>query len=175
MDLSIIEYSILLECSDFLSDSNNIPMYKHLPDNKDQDKVKIRLKSKIEPYYNHIDKGLNFKNFNNRSLKCYMDIGKPIPGYIPYYIFIPDGFQFIYTIDNRTIDLASIFLELSNKLDNSGDTFEELLKYYYNFKKLETGLKSNAEIIFYDIPYYYCIKADKPYKDIIKFYGNIQN
>jgi len=176
MEISIIEYSILLECSDFLMESQGIPMYKYLPESyKNQDKVKIRLKSQSEDYHNHMDNSLNFKNFNNRSLTCYTGADTPQDGYAPYFIFIPDGYKYIYTKDNMDIDLKLLFSELSDKLESGADTFEELLKYSYNLTNLHSGLTNNDKIIFYNIPYYYCIKATLPYEEILEFYGNIQD
>lgn len=176
MEVSIIEYSILLECSDFLIESQSIPLYKYLPKSyKTQDKVKIRLKSHSEDYHNYIDNSLNFKNFNNRSLTCYTNSDNSYDGYDPYYIFIPDGYKYIYTKDNMNIDLKTIFSELSFNFKNCTDTFEELLKYSYDLTDLYNGLTNNDKIIFYNIPYYYCIKATLPYEEILKFYGNIQN
>lgn len=173
MELSVIQYSILLECSRFLSESRTIPLYKALTNNHNrEDKVKIRLKSKDEGYYTHLDNNLNFKNFKNRSLTTYTNIEYINPSYNLYYVFVPDRFKCIYTKDNIHINFKEVFKTFQSNIENAGKSFEDFLKISFGYN-LEDAIDTNDEIMFYDIPYYYCIRADRPYCEVLDFYDNI--
>lgn len=174
MKLSVIQYSILLECSRFLEESNNIPMYKAIKNNgKPEDKFKIRLKNQDENYFNSIDNSIKYKNFKNRSLTTYTNIEYIKSDYDLYYVFIPDKYNCIYTKDNLKLDLKTTFDTIKNNIVNANESFEELLHYSYGFNDLSSAININDEIIFYNIPYYYVILANKPYEEILAFYGNI--
>lgn len=176
MEVSIIEYSILLECLQFLEESDTIPIYKYFPKfSRDQDKIKIRLKTKTETFYNHVDNSFKFNNFNNRSLDVYTAKDENIIDLVPYYVFIPDGYRYMYAKDNMKIQLKRTFQDLTDKMIRGSETFEELIKYSYKNEDLVKGLVYNDIITFYNIPYYYIIRADLSYQETIKFYGNIQN
>ena len=163
MEMSVIEYSILLECSDFLYETQDKPMYKVLQNQKTQDKVKIRQKSQSNQYDSHLDQHINYKNFLNRSLTLYTS---PITSNDLYYIFVPDGYKCITTKDNLNIDLNDIFENLSNSISDVGKSFQDLLSYSYEFNNLKSGILINDNIIFYNIPYYYCIRVNGQYDNL---------
>lgn len=156
------------ECSEFLIESIGHPLVKNLPRNSDGfRKVKVRKKKQIEPMalvFNETFKndhsqllqrsifahGVNaFEESNNFDLE-------------PFYIFPINGYRYMYAdnVKSTTDDYRKTLDLLIENLGNNGiETFQEVLKYQYRHDKLYEALTGNAEIIIYDIPYYYAIRC----------------
>ena len=169
MRLSAIEYSLMLECSDFLEESKGTPLYKYFPNSyPNQVKNKIRLKSDKVEHFQYFDNVLCQKDVLNKSLVAVTSSERADIGYTPYYIFIPDEYKYMYKTHEKVLEPKDMLEELKMASQESSAIFEDLLKYSYNFENLFTGIENSDTIVFYDIQYYYGIRADIPYLDLME-------
>lgn len=180
MKLSVIEYSILLECREFLSECNGIPLYKSFNscselEFKSHQKVKIRSKNVSSAYDDIIDDIIDdiveYKNFKNRSLVT--TTVRPIDEINSYYVFIPDSFKCMNVKPGIDSNIGETYDLIDSSVDNIQLTIDNLFAYSYEYGNLSKAIQYDNDIIFYNIPYYYCIKIDKPFNEVIKFYDNI--
>lgn len=89
-----------------------------------------------------------------------------------FLIFPPDGFKFLYCaeVSNSSRQYRSVFESILDVDD--GDTFKELLKFAYTSENLAEGLEANAEIIIYNVPYFYAVRESvHSYEDVLSSIG----
>lgn len=159
------------ECSQFISESHSIPIYKTLSNTySDLHKVKVRLQKKEDLVSGALDKAFmeNTYSLSNRSVFAYPHIQ---PSNIRnesnldlFYVFPINGYKFLYSkeVINATNDFKPVIDTLTQSFDNNNEAIEivsDLLKYTYTGTNLTEGIISSAEIIFYNIPYYYAVRV----------------
>jgi hypothetical protein len=160
---------IRTECSDFLVESNRMPVYKHIPREREFVKLKARFK--------RTDKHDTFsESFNNAFTpklrqRAVFAHGTPPESTIRehlYYIFPTNGYQYVF---NTQITDSTVY---ENIMSNIGDNelFEHLLQQNYSNKNLTEGIASGAEILFHGIPYCYGVNTTcfESYKELLSVF-----
>lgn len=167
-------YTISSKCSQFLTDSNKLPLIKYLPRLNDGfRKVKLR-KKKLNDGFAEIFNSIfpEYKNLLNRSLLVSSQTNHSLDTE-PFYIFPINGYKFIYNpfVENTSIHFSNIFDNLSKNLefDDINQIISEQVKDNYISDNLVNAIHSKCEIIFYKIPYYYAIRKSlvDDYKKVI--------
>lgn len=158
------------ECSQFIRESIGHPLIKNLPANSSEGfrKVKVRRKKvseKLTDIFNETFKD-DHSQILQRAVFAHGEDGfvpEPINSDMePFYIFPIDGYRFMYSdnVQSTTRDYRkTLDLLMETFGDNGIETFQEVLKYHYRHDKLYEALTGSAEIIVYDIPYYYAIRC----------------
>lgn len=156
---------ISVECKTFLRDSGDRPVFKTLPETyEDLRKVKVRKhkhKNKFSETFNeafeHQVRDLRQRAVFANSLE-YSEEGKDL-----FYIFPKDGYKFMYSseVKHSSRDYQQVFDSLFEQFDEEKAELliHDLLKFTYSSSNLIEGIDSEAEIIFYNIPYYYAARV----------------
>jgi hypothetical protein len=162
MDLPTLQ----AECSDFLRESNGALLLKSLPKTYDGfRKVKVRKKNLNEVFVEAFNK--SFTNHNNLFQRAIFANGETsfvARGEVtePFYIFPINGYQYIYNpiVTNAFQQYKSDVDYLLKKISRAAaiDMFAKVIKRSYVDTDLPTGINSGAEVIIYDVPYYYAIR-----------------
>lgn len=167
--------NIVLECSQFIKESEGNPVVKYLPQNpKTYKKVKARKKKSrntfdllfntvFEDKHSEIRQRAIFVNGYNTKLPNKIN-GISGPEEL-YYIFPINGYKYIYspTIVDSSVDYQSSLNELVNLMEDDNKaitTFKDILKFEYTDTDLTKGILANCEIIFYNVPYFYAAKVE---------------
>ena len=159
-------------CFDFLKESNGYPLFKNLPRNYDDlHRVKVRLRKKkdvVAESFNEAFKQIR-SQFQQRAV--FADSHKPQPTDIaePFYIFPLNGYKFMYNteVSNSSKEYKNAFNTVFEQLgekEEATHVLTDLLKYTYKSEDLKEGIKHGAEIVIYNIPYYYAVRCSK-FKD----------
>ena len=164
--------NIINDCSEFLVNSKGQPLYKTF-DNfiEPYGKIKVRLKRDKEPDINSSFE----KSFKHKKLRQRAIFTTSIPSSIDdFYVFPIDGYKILFSnqIKNSSEDNQKILanlIETMNDIDLAKDTFNDLLSFTYKSDNLFDGIDHGAEIIIYNIPYYYIINSNEvKYDELIK-------
>ena len=152
-------------CSQFLEQSENLPLYKGLKKNEQFTKLKARLRSSkqtFNPIFN--DAIGSTPNLRERAIYAHGVI-QEYSDHSTYFLFPIDGFKFAY---NSQITDSSIYQTVFEAVHDV-DVFTEMLKYNYVNQDLPAAIQCGAEILFHHIPYCYAIKLenDITYNDIL--------
>lgn len=150
-----------------MSESNNLPLLKNLPVTYDGfRKVKVRKKNTKEVFTEAFNRSFEFhKHLVNRAIFANGESSftpSTDEKLEPFYIFPIDGYKFVYNpvVSNaleqykRSIDNSLAILELNAAVE----MFSSVIKQSYISDDLQRGISIGAEIIIYDIPYYYAIR-----------------
>lgn len=158
---------ILEECGEFLSESHGLSLLKNLSTKYlDLHKVKVRQRKDNHKYTQIFNETLgDIPKLRQRSVYVNGEQSFKHDSNIefePFYIFPIDGYRYIY--NEQVIDSSNSFLK--NIPEN---VIPEVLKFTYISEKLVTGINSGAEIMIYNIPYFYAIRCTSVdnYQDII--------
>lgn len=166
------EYKHLLskiakECSSFLREAQSLPVFKQLPSSyTDIQKVKVRKhrnQTKFSQTFNEafmddvrdLRQRAVFTNSNQLEHTIDADL---------FYVFPKDGYNFMYCteVKHSTNDYKQVFDSLFEQFENekAEQMIHDLLKFAYTREHLLEGIKTGAEVIFYNIPYYYAARVD---------------
>lgn len=153
------------ECSEFLAASGGRPLLKNLPRLRDGFvKVKVRHQRATNPFIENFNSAfVNEKpNLLQRSVVVHGEasfVPSTDPNLEPFYVFPVDGFRYMYNPHASTHAYQETFDKLlSNVGQSAPELFQSILKYDYVFDKLEDGIQSGSEIIFFGIPYYFALR-----------------
>ncbi|MGI0075823.1 MAG: hypothetical protein ACREAU_00260 [Nitrosopumilaceae archaeon] len=169
-------------CGQFFIDSQKLPLFKNLSNKyNDFHRVKVRKrKSEVEEEFvdtfnsafaekqNNIRQRAIFANGVSSFAPCYQHDLEP------FFIFPIDGYRYMYSteVENSNADYKKVFDLLFETFGDGGgrDIATELLKFTYKSDDLYRGIQSGAEIILYNIPYFYAIKvsAVNDYSQLVK-------
>lgn len=153
-------------CSQFLTDSQHLPLYKSLPHTyKDFHRVKVRqqkLSGKVDEAFNHAFQE-NFTNIRQRAIFASPIRPSQSAEHDPFYIFPLNGYKFLYSkeVKNSNADYQHVVDTLVEQFDQSEamDLVSDILKYTYTQTNLVEGLESGSEIILYGVPAYYAVRV----------------
>lgn len=163
------------EITEFLSEAGTHPLYKLLPvNNEPLKKIKVRKNKRS----NNFDKLFNnafsqeTKDIRQRSLYASGKIpASTDPLVEPYYIFPINGYKYLYCskVQQSNEDYKAVVDLIFDRTEYPEDLMHDLLKFTYSNKDMQNGIVKGAEMIFYNIPYYYAIKVSnyKNYKRIL--------
>lgn len=156
-------------------ESGGKPLLKNLPRNRDGFvRVKVRQKRTTDAFIENFNRAFEKERprLLQRSVFAHGEktfVESTNPALEPFYIFPIDGFKYMYApSQSDTLVFKDTFSKLVSNIGEPGrELFKDLLKYGYVFDKLEEGISTGSEIIFYGIPYYFALR-----KSIIDDYKN---
>ena len=162
-------------CSQFLRESGGIPLLKNLPSEYgDFHKVKVRKRKhrKQDPspaFAQAFNEAFEdqWRAIRERAIFANGEISfesADSDSLEPFYIFPSDGYQYMYSreVENSSQDYKTAFDAIFEQFgDRSNQVITELLRFsYVSNEKLIEGIKTGAEIILYNTPYFYAIRAN---------------
>lgn len=171
------KYSVIHErCSTFITESNQQPLLKNLPScYSDCQRVKVRRSKNINYMSVPFNEAFNQQspNLQQRSIFARNVVLYEQPLTDEFYIFPIDGFKFMYSreVSNSLSAFSSVFDSLVESYGEMGgaEVLTELLKFSYTNSNLAEGISSGSEIVLYNIPFYYAIRASNipSYKTLV--------
>ena len=167
-----------VKCSDFIRESEGLPVLKSLPTNyNDLHKVKIRIKKSVKQFDQTFNQAFEGKTKNLRQRAIFAN-GVPSfqlnEGMEAFYVFPINGYKFMYSHEVQSSDddyqhvFGSLF-EHFNDQNTASKIITDILRYTYTNKNLSEGIDSGAEIVLYGIPYYYAVRTSvvENYEDLL--------
>lgn len=159
---------IQAECSQFLTDSNGLPLHKSLPSHySDFQKVKVRFKRTENVVGSAFNQAFvnETHNLAQRAIFAYSTPPTLEEDMDMFYIFPIDRYKFLYSreVTNSNSEykqVMDVMLEAFDSMDKATEIVTDLLKYTYSTTNLYEGLAANAEVILYNVPYYYALRAN---------------
>lgn len=159
--------TIATQCSQFLQESDGLPLFKSLsPAYDDFYKVKVRFQKKKDTMAEAYEKAFNERclNLRQRAIFAYSTAQPITEAAEPFYVFPTNGFKFMYSreVKNSNSDYRRVIDTLFEQFDDTVKATEivvDLLKYTYSTEKLVEGINSDSEIILYGIPNYYAVRV----------------
>jgi len=146
------------KCEQFIRESKGVPLLKNLPSwYEDTKKVKVRHKSNIPIIGTLLNKAFNHKIYQRAVFANGPQSFKPIlnervADFDIFYVLPPNGYSFLY---NEMYSESAI-----DKLQDVEESLgTELVRFNFRHNELHRGLTGNAQILLYDIPYFYCVRA----------------
>lgn len=179
-------------CTQYVQESQGLPLLKNLSDEYgDFHKVKVRKrkqrkKDPSETFSVAFNEAFDeeIANLRERAVFANGDISfEPAErdGLEPFYVFPIDGYRFMYSreVENSSSDYKTVFDAIFEEFgaDHGNEVITELLKFSYTTDKLYEGIQLGSEIILYNLPYFYAIRAATVdnYNDILKEVEDLQN
>ena len=175
-------------CFQFITEAQNRPLLKNLPkEYGDFHKVKVRKRKSDAPKLFSTMFNESFedevKDLRERAIFANGEVSfRPSDelNIEPFYIFPIDGYDFMYSheVENSNHDYKQVFDSILEQFGPTGNTvITDLLKFTYTSDNLLEGIESGAEIIFYNIPCFYALRAATVdnYPNLIKEIQEIQN
>lgn len=162
--------TLVQHCSDFFNAAQGNPLLKNLPTEYNTfHKVKVRHKNHIteigetfnKAFQNEVYKISQRAVFANGPSSFARSTNEK---YEPYYIFPINGFKYMYCTEVQASTLQykqtfdALFEKFGNDKGQAIEILKDLLKYTYTSETLIEGIESGAEIIIYNIPFFYAIK-----------------
>lgn len=165
---------LVKQCSQFIEEAGDHFLLKNLPDQyTDVHKVKVR-KRKTQTFDNTFNEAFNYHyKLRQRSIfangqQSFVKEGSKND---TFYIFPIDGYKFMYCneVQNSTVEYQQVFSSIVDGFgpDKGNEVISEMLKFTYIHDKLDEGISNGSEIIFYNIPYYYAVRADMEYDSLL--------
>jgi len=157
---------IATECSLFLSESRNFPVFKVLASSYDDiQKVKVRKhrqKTKFSQTFNEAFEN-QIRDLRQRAVFTNSQIIEADEKDL-FYVFPKNGYKFMYCteVTHSTNDYQQVFDSLFEQFDDdkAEQMIHDLLKFTYTHENLYEGLEKQVEVIFYNVPYYYAARVN---------------
>lgn len=156
------------QCSTFVEESNGLPLFKALPTNySDVQRVKARrrnIRNSFADTFNEAFAG-QINSLCQRAIYAYglSTIEEATEDLDPFYVLPIDGYRYLYSteVESSSDDYKQVFEMMFEQFgaDKGKEVIADLIKFSYNSTNLVEGIEKGAEIIFYDIPYYYAVRA----------------
>jgi len=170
-------HKISEQCNQFIGDALGEPLCKRLPQTyNDIHKVKVRLrrKSNVPEVSNVFNRAFIHEGYNLHQRVVIGSNNPPIEENTDlFYIFPIDGYQYMYCREStsstesykKTLD---VLIEQVG-IEQATTIVSDLLKFTYCTDVLHEGIQSGAEIIVYNIPYFYAVRASlfNSYSDLL--------
>lgn len=170
--------AIAQQCSQFVSETQGLPIFKMLPaEYSDVQKVKARKKN-TKTSFTETFNGAFSSHFNDlcqRAIYAYGEstVEKVCEGDDPFYVFPIDGYKYLYSteVESSSDDYKQVFEMMFEQFgaEKGKEVIADLIKFSYTSSKLTEGIEKGAEIIFYNIPYYYAVRVSSApdYDDLL--------
>lgn len=152
-------------CCDFINESRGQPVFKQLPTNYDLfQKVKVRKHKRDDQFISRFNEAFQdeVRDLRQRSVFASGEAPAPTQEHNVYYIFPKNGYKYMYCteVQHSTDDYKSVFESIFDNVEAPEDVIRDLLKFAYIREDLFEGIQSKAELIFYNIPFYYAVRTD---------------
>lgn len=177
-------------CSQFVEEAGDLPLMKNLSrEYGDFHRVKVRKRKRRQSDPSQaFSKTFNeafedeWQNLRERAIFANGIVSfEPATGDLePFYVFPIDGYNFIYSreVENSSQDYKRVFDTIFEQFGERGnEVIAEMLKFTYTSERLREGIEMGSEIILYNIPYFYALRATtvNNYSSIIAEIGEINN
>lgn len=155
------------ECSTFLCESQDSPVFKALPTTySDFQKVKVRKhrgQTKFSQTFNDafVD---DIRDLRQRAVFVNSQIVEATHDHDLFFVFPRNEYKFMYCteVTHSNNDYQQVFDSLFEQFDDdkAEQMIHELLKFTYTKENLFEGIQKQVEVLFYNIPYYYAARTD---------------
>lgn len=158
-----------VECAEFLSEVNGQPLIKHLPPSLPVfSKVKVRQRR----HHNALSEAFNraFEQqcplLRQRAVLAKTTHLSSAPNVESYHIFPINGYKYVYCceVKDSTAEydqlLSSLYSVGTLSITEATNIVTDLLRYTYVSTNLQEAFDARAEVIVYNVPYYYAIRSD---------------
>ncbi len=167
--------SILKECNQFLTESNKRPLLRALSKVGDGfRKVKVRKKHKYtNPLEQYFDDAFlpQYREIRLRSMIVQTIITPDLSNDRElFYVFPIDGYKILYNRQvNNYINYAASLRPVIENVDSPESLLIHLFENTYESRDLTQAIDSGAELLIYNIPYYYAVRTSlyENYNDVL--------
>lgn len=165
----------LASCTQFLKESEGLPLLKGLPTAAYSSfaKIKVRHRKQKGAFTETFNNALDVIKLRQRAIFA----NSPTQKY-QYYIFPTNKYRFVYSeeVQDSGEEYKNVFESLLDKFDQNPEKAiaitTDLLKYTYTDKNLAEGIQRKSEIIIYNVPFYYAVKQSiVNYDNLLEFIG----
>lgn len=165
-------------CSDYINESDGLPLYKSLSSTYNNfHKVKVRKRKDNADFTEIFNETFEDELHQLRERSVFASgSSEQLPiaeNEQAFYIFPIDGYRFMYSkeVRNSTHDYQTAFDAFFEEFgsEQGSEMMSELFKFTYSSKNLSEGIEQGSEIILYNIPYFYAIKTSsvEQYDDLL--------
>lgn len=156
-------------CNQFIYESCGFPLLKNLPTNYDDlHRVKVRQRKLNDDVDHRFNQAFGEEHYKLRQRAVFANgVTSFIPStekdQEPFFIFPINGYKFMYSkeVENSTVSYKQVFDTLHDQFgtDKGNQVIIDLLKFTYTQENLAEGIESGAEIIIYNIPWFFALRA----------------
>lgn len=156
------------QCTQFLDESEGNPLLKNLPDTYDNfHRVKVRMRKGDGTFTDTFNEAFDDQHPGLRQRAIFangeVSFEEEGDGLEPFYIFPIDEYKFMYSmeVENSSRDYKQVFDSLFEEFgaERGNQVICDLLAFTYRQENLAEGIEQGSEVILYNIPYYYAIRA----------------
>lgn len=141
-------------CNKFLHETQGNPIVKEYPATQAFIKIKARMRrqdSTISQLFNEA-----FQPHGNNVYQRAMHGSSDLDQSHNYYLFIPDGYHFLYNqYKCESVTYKQSLLKISDT-----ELATRLIQEQYQSNSLTTAIENQTDIMFFDIPHCYAIHKD---------------
>jgi len=166
--------AINLECQQFLEESNDLPLIKWCSTTySDVKRVKMRKRKRTDGFVRAFNKAFyeQYPSLLNRSIIVNEDARDASDE--QFFVFPSDGYKILYSpvVENSRNQYSVTYEDMCDTLNESAaeDMLGDVLKYTYREDSLAEAIESNVEIIIYNIPYFYVVRRNIDYTQILEY------
>ena len=168
-------YRVAMECQTFIRESCGLPVFKFLPETyADLQKVKVRKHKTSSKFADTFNEAFEREAKDLRQRAVFTESARPtqVDGKDLFYVLPRDGYKYMYCteVKHSVDDYKQVFDSLFEQFEEkkAEQLIHDLLKFSYVRDNLHEGIKEEAEIIFYNIPYYYAARVSTTkYEDLL--------
>lgn len=165
---------IAADCQTFIHESQGLPVFKFLPNTyADVQKVKVRKHKTSSKFVETFNEAFqDVKDLRQRAVFTESTQSAAIEGKDLFYVLPRDGYKFMYCteVKHSQADYQQVFESIFQQFEGekAEQLIHDLLKFSYVRENLHEGIKEQAEIIFYNVPYYYAARVSvTDYADLL--------
>jgi len=164
---------ISLNCQQFLEESHGLPLVKWFTKSyPDVHRVKVR-KKKNKGEFDTIFNETFYEQYPSLRQRSIIVNQTQVKDKEPYFVFPSDGFKFIYspTITDSKIQYGTTFDDVTKSLskETGKEIFKDILTYGYTDDSLKKAIVESAEIIVYNIPFFYVVRCNIDYNNLLEY------
>lgn len=155
-------------CSQFLEDSNSLPLLKNLPETYgDFHKVKVRKRKGEDDFTETFNEAFEEEHTDLWQRAVFangLTSFEPEDGdFETFFIFPINGYKYMYCaeVENSSQEYKQVFDNIFEEFgsEKGQDVITDLLRFTYVQEELDKGIETGAEIVIYNIPFYYAIRT----------------
>lgn len=163
---------IAINCQQFIEEAGDQPMIKSCSNQyPDIHRVKVRKRKNNDEFTQTFNEAFyeQYPSVRQRSIIINNSVGD---GLEPFYVFPTDGFKFMYApnITESDTQYRSTFDNITSSMPYHGkELFQEVLTYTYINDSIKKAITETAEIIIYNIPFFYVVRCNIKYDKLMEY------
>ena len=162
-----------MNCQQFLEESHGLPLIKWFTtEYPNVHRVKMR-KRKNGGDFDTVFNEAFYEQYPSLRQRSIIINQTPVEGKEPYFVFPSDGFKFMYspTITDSKAQYGSTYDDVTTSLseETGKEIFKDILTYGYVDDSLEKAIVESAEIIVYNIPFFYVVRCNMDYDNLLEY------